>query len=63
MAHGLPVTSYNDAAFDVVATDILASLLQEQEIPIVQISVIKNATPAYYYLLGQVLANLKRMGV
>ena len=63
MAHGLPVTAYNNAVFDVEAIDILEPLLQYQKIPIVQISVIKNATPAYYYLLGQALANLKSKGV
>ena len=63
MAHGLPITSYHNAVFDVEAIEVLAQLLQKQTIPIVQISVIKNATPAYYYLLGQALANLKSEGV
>ena len=63
MAHGLQITSYHDAKLDPEVIDVLASLLHHQAIPIVQLSVIKNATPAHYYLLGQVLANLRSKGV
>ncbi len=63
MAHGLPINSKQDALFDELVIEVLALLLQNKTIPIVQLSVIKNVTPAYYYLLGQALANLKSKGV
>ena len=63
MAHGLPIISCHNATFDVEAIDVVAQFLQRQILPIVQISVIKNATPSYYYQLGQALANLKSEGV
>ena len=63
MAHGIQVTSNHDTKLNLEAIDLLAPLLQHQTIPIVQLSIIKNATPAAYYLLGQVLANLRIRGV